>query len=210
MIRRFSVLSILLSLPTLGAVETIQDAAGYSSGGRSATAALELVAEMPGLAGFSDHVFAGGFVGQVGNQAPVLNPIPVLRVRASSPGRVPFVATDADGDRTLLLLLVPPAHGTVSFVGSDIVYEPHTDFTGQDIFTLSVDDGADHSTPVQVTVRRRTRRVTMQVEPASEGTVVQEKNSGVAFPLPLHSRLVFSGLNPLDPAAFEFLVTTVN
>jgi LPXTG-site transpeptidase (sortase) family protein len=49
--------------------------------------------------------------------------------------------TDADGDLPTLDSFTSPAHGTLTLVGSDLVYVPDADYHGVDTFTYTISDG---------------------------------------------------------------------
>jgi hypothetical protein len=64
-------------------------------------------------------------------------------------------ATDVDGD-ALTFNIAPPAHGTLSGTAPDLVYTPHANFFGEDVFTFTAHDGHGGNSAlaaVSITVR---------------------------------------------------------
>lgn len=75
---------------------------------------------------------------------------------------VAVLTNDGDVDSTVALESVnPPAHGTAAIVGSDILYVPAANFSGQDSFTYRITDGQESADAV----------VTVTVSPVNDAPV---------------------------------------
>ncbi|MFY1826098.1 Ig-like domain-containing protein [Myxococcus fulvus] len=68
---------------------------------------------------------------------------------------ITLTATDVDGDTLSFTVTTPPAHGTLSGTGAQLVYTPTADFQGTDSFTFTANDGAltSNTATVSITVR---------------------------------------------------------
>ncbi len=67
---------------------------------------------------------------------------------------VPLSVTDQDNDPLNLRVVTQPAHGRVSFSGTDAIYEPDPGFAGSDAFTYLAWDGSIDSNLGSVTITR--------------------------------------------------------
>lgn len=66
----------------------------------------------------------------------------ILTLNEDTATPVTLGAADADGD-ALTFNLSPPAHGTLSGTAPNLVYTPHTNYSGADLFTFTVQDGSN-------------------------------------------------------------------
>jgi hypothetical protein len=66
----------------------------------------------------------------------------ILTLNEDTATPVTLGAADADGD-VLTFNLNPPAHGTLSGTAPNLVYTPHTNYSGADLFTFTVRDGSN-------------------------------------------------------------------
>jgi hypothetical protein len=66
----------------------------------------------------------------------------ILTLNEDTATPVTLGASDADGD-VLTFNLNPPAHGTLSGTAPNLVYTPHTNYSGADLFTFTVQDGSN-------------------------------------------------------------------
>ncbi|MGR4872412.1 beta strand repeat-containing protein, partial [Variovorax sp. LARHSF232] len=64
------------------------------------------------------------------------------------------VATDADGDTLIYVVVTPPAHGTLAFDSAtgEYSYTPNQDFNGKDSFVVAIDDGKGGTTETTVNI----------------------------------------------------------
>ncbi|NVJ10063.1 tandem-95 repeat protein [Myxococcus sp. AM001] len=88
------------------------------------------------------------------NDAPVADSATVtVDYNTSMP--ITLAATDVDGDALTYTVTVPPAHGTLSGTGAQLLYTPAADFQGEDSFTFTASDGAltSNTATVGITVR---------------------------------------------------------
>jgi len=60
--------------------------------------------------------------------------------------------SDVDGDALSVLVVSPPAHGTVSMVGGSLQYTPAPDYNGADSFAYTASDGSAASSPATVSI----------------------------------------------------------
>jgi len=60
--------------------------------------------------------------------------------------------SDPDGDTLSYVIASDPSHGTVSLVGSTVIYTPTADYHGNDSFTFTVSDGMATSAAVTVSI----------------------------------------------------------
>jgi WD40 repeat protein len=65
---------------------------------------------------------------------------------------IPATCTDANGDSVTLAGVDGPAHGSVAFAGLTATYTPAAGFSGDDVFRVKGNDGANDSAPATVTV----------------------------------------------------------
>lgn len=78
---------------------------------------------------------------------------------------VAVLTNDSDVDSTLALESVnPPAHGTATIVGGEILYVPTANFSGQDTFTYRITDGQESADAV----------VTVTVSPVNDAPVAND------------------------------------
>ncbi|TSC26504.1 tandem-95 repeat protein [Corallococcus sp. Z5C101001] len=88
------------------------------------------------------------------NDAPVATSSAVtVSYNTSTP--ITLVATDVDGDALTFTVTTPPAHGTLSGTGAQMLYTPAADFQGADSFTFTASDGALTSNIATVTLTVR-------------------------------------------------------
>nr|WP_240359390.1 Ig-like domain-containing protein [Pyxidicoccus trucidator] len=88
------------------------------------------------------------------NDAPVAASAAVtVSYNTSTP--ITLAATDVDGDALTYTVTAPPAHGTLSGTGAQLLYTPAADFQGEDPFTFTASDGAltSNAATVSITVR---------------------------------------------------------
>ncbi len=61
--------------------------------------------------------------------------------------------SDVDGDNLTIASITPGSNGNTTIIDSEIVYIPESNFTGEDSFTYSVDDGNGGTDTAQVNVK---------------------------------------------------------
>lgn len=87
---------------------------------------------------------------------PVNDPPVVQNISETTPEdtliQIQLQGSDVDGDPLTYSVVTPPAHGTVSILGSIATYTPATDYNGTDSFTYRAFDGTDYSSPATVTI----------------------------------------------------------
>ncbi|MCP3062241.1 Ig-like domain-containing protein [Myxococcus sp. K38C18041901] len=88
------------------------------------------------------------------NDAPVAASATVT-VNHNTSTPITLVATDVDGDVVGFTVTAPPANGTLSGTGAQLLYTPNADFQGADSFTFTANDGAlpSNTATVSLTVR---------------------------------------------------------
>lgn len=87
------------------------------------------------------------------NDAPVVGPNRSVYTPHNTPLSRNLPAYDIDGPTPLTVIVVsPPAKGTVQFVGLNFTYTPNPGAVGQDSFTYRVSDGALESADAQLRV----------------------------------------------------------
>lgn len=128
--------------------------------------------------GSSSSGECSGGGGGGGNSAPVaVDQMVSTDQNTSLP--ITLSATDADGDPLNFNVNAGPANGSLSGTAPDVTYTPDTDFTGDDSFTFTVDDGVDFDEGT----------VSIVVNPANEApvatsqTVSGERNTPFAITL---------------------------
>ncbi|SDD06044.1 Calx-beta domain-containing protein [Pedobacter soli] len=86
------------------------------------------------------------------NVAPVAT-APAITTNKNTPVNSTITATDADGDPLTFTVTTPPAHGTV-VVNPDgtYTYTPANNYSGADVFTVTVSDGKGGTTTVTINV----------------------------------------------------------
>ncbi|GAA4200928.1 hypothetical protein GCM10022289_13500 [Pedobacter jeongneungensis] len=86
------------------------------------------------------------------NVAPVAS-APAITTNKNTPVNGTITATDADGDPLSFAVTTPPAHGTV-VVNPDgtYTYTPANNYSGTDVFTVTVSDGKGGTTTVTINV----------------------------------------------------------
>ena len=62
------------------------------------------------------------------------------------------MASDINGDRLTYHIVTGPEHGKLSGTGSEITYTPESNFSGADSFTFMVNDGAEDSNTVSISL----------------------------------------------------------
>jgi len=72
-----------------------------------------------------------------------------------TPTNITLISSDPDGDELNYAIVVPPAHGSISGTGSNVLYTPKPNYFGPDSFTFSVSDGLVDSTPGTITINVR-------------------------------------------------------
>ncbi|NTX07288.1 tandem-95 repeat protein [Myxococcus sp. CA040A] len=88
------------------------------------------------------------------NDAPVAASASVtVNYNTSTP--ITLAATDVDGDALTYTVTAPPAHGTLSGTGAQLLYSPAVDFHGEDSFTFTASDGAQTSNTATVSITVR-------------------------------------------------------
>ncbi|WP_244226955.1 Ig-like domain-containing protein [Corallococcus aberystwythensis] len=88
------------------------------------------------------------------NDAPVAASAAVtVGYNTSTP--ITLTATDVDGDVLTFAVTAPPAHGTLSGTGAQLLYTPDADFHGEDAFTFTASDSAltSNTATFSITVR---------------------------------------------------------
>jgi len=87
------------------------------------------------------------------NDAPIAQDDSVTTL-AGAAASVPVLVNDADpdGDPLTLLSVTQPAHGTVTQLGSELLYESDEGFIGADAFTYTITDGSASTSTATVTV----------------------------------------------------------
>nr|WP_316829064.1 Calx-beta domain-containing protein [Pedobacter miscanthi] len=110
------------------------------------------------------------------NDAPVAT-APVITTNKNTPVNGTITATDADGDALTFAVTTPPAHGTV-VVNPDgtYTYTPANNYSGTDVFTVTVSDGNGGSTTVTINV---TINPTNVAPVASAPAIITNKNTPV-------------------------------
>ena len=88
--------------------------------------------------------------------APV-NDVPVamdqtFATMKNVPVPTPLLATDVEGDALTYVIVVPPAHGTLSGTVPALTYTPEADWNGTDSFVYTAGDGTETSPPATVTL----------------------------------------------------------
>ncbi|WP_223750200.1 Ig-like domain-containing protein [Myxococcus sp. XM-1-1-1] len=88
------------------------------------------------------------------NDAPVATSAAVT-VNHNTSTPVTVAATDVDGDVLGFTVTTPPAHGTLSGTGAQLLYTPNADYQGTDAFTFTANDGVltSNTATVSITVR---------------------------------------------------------
>ncbi|WP_317169958.1 Ig-like domain-containing protein [Pedobacter sp. SG918] len=86
------------------------------------------------------------------NDAPVAT-APAITTNKNTPVNGTITASDIDGDPLTFTVTTPPAHGTV-VVNSDGTYSytPANNYSGTDVFTVTVSDGKGGTTTVTINV----------------------------------------------------------
>jgi hypothetical protein len=83
--------------------------------------------------------------------------------------------TDADSDDTLTYTIVhSPEHGTLTGTAPNLTYTPNEDYTGEDSFTFTVNDGTSDSNEATVSINISSDTVTVH------GTITYDLVPGVA------------------------------
>jgi uncharacterized repeat protein (TIGR02543 family) len=65
---------------------------------------------------------------------------------------ITLAGSDADGDPLTFAIATNPANGTLSGAPPDVTYAPNGDFSGNDAFTFTVNDGQATSAPAAVSI----------------------------------------------------------
>ncbi|GAB5405833.1 MAG: hypothetical protein Aurels2KO_40640 [Aureliella sp.] len=85
------------------------------------------------------------------NDAPVANDL-TASVKENNSKAITLSATDIDGDVLTYAIQTPPANGTLTGQGQNLVYNPNVGFTGIDTFSYVANDGTTDSSPATVTI----------------------------------------------------------
>lgn len=83
------------------------------------------------------------------NSAPTADALTVL-VSANSSAAVNLTASDTDGDELNYRISSQPAHGIITGVAPNLLYQPNAGFTGVDRFAYVANDGTVDSDPATV------------------------------------------------------------
>jgi gliding motility-associated-like protein len=75
------------------------------------------------------------------NNPPVANNQNVPVVQEDTPTPIILSANDIDGDALTYIIVTPPAHGTLSGTGPNVIYTPDPNYSGPDSFVFKVNDG---------------------------------------------------------------------
>jgi hypothetical protein len=86
------------------------------------------------------------------NDPPVANPPPTVTALSGSPTPVTLAGSDVDGDSLTVVIVTPPAHGTVTGTGTAFSYTSTAGYAGPDSFAFAVSDGHVQSPPVTVAI----------------------------------------------------------
>jgi gliding motility-associated-like protein len=130
------------------------------------------------------------------NVAPVAS-APAIVTNKNTPVNGTITASDADGDALTFTVTTPPVHGTV-VVNPDgtYTYTPANNYSGTDVFTVTVSDGKGGTTTVTINV---TVNPTNVAPVASAPAIVTNKNT------PVNGTITASDV---DGDALTFTVTT--
>lgn len=108
------------------------------------------------------------------NTPPVANNQNVTTVQNTAVN-ITLIATDADNDPLMYIIVSNPSHGTLSGAPPNLIYTPSGGFSGSDSFRFKVNDGKADSNiaTVSITVTPTPCYIlTTGVSPANGGTVV--------------------------------------
>ncbi|MDD2764572.1 MAG: Ig-like domain-containing protein [Opitutaceae bacterium] len=85
------------------------------------------------------------------NDAPVADPKNVTGAEDTAIA-IELSGSDVDGDALGFTVTTPPAHGSLSGAGADLIYTPAADYNGPDSFTYTAGDGSLNSSPAAVAI----------------------------------------------------------
>lgn len=99
---------------------------------------------------------SGGGGGSTSDSAPV-NTAPVADAQSLSTDEnsalaITLTGSDADGDSLGFTVTSDPANGTLSGTAPDLTYTPDTDFSGDDSFSFTVNDGSVDSAAATISI----------------------------------------------------------
>ena len=113
------------------------------------------------------------------NDAPIADGQTGFEVDQDSSRAISLIASDVDGDALNYLIVTPPANGTLSGSGSQLVYTPNAGYSGPDGFTFKASDGGLESNVANWSIV-----VVPQNPPVAEGqSVVTEEDRERAITL---------------------------
>ncbi|NRA38668.1 MAG: Ig-like domain-containing protein [Planctomycetes bacterium] len=147
----------LLCVITLPSVEEI-DAETFLPSVTTANGTVEVVGQLGGAADLvvdaTPTYVASEFAGLISNQMPILGSPGSFNVTAGSSVNIGISssAADLDGDVLSWVISSGVSQGTMSGSAGTYVYTPTVGYVGPDAFTISVNDGADSSVSIMVSI----------------------------------------------------------
>lgn len=130
------------------------------------------------------------------NDAPSADGKSLTLAEDSSIG-IALSGSDLEGDALTFFVVTPPAHGTLSGTGSNLVYVPVLNYAGPDSFTFKVNDGQADSSPAVVTLA-----ITPVNDPPTAQSLAVATDEGTAIKFNL------VGTDP-DGDKLKFLIRTM-
>lgn len=113
---------------------------------------------------------------------------------------ITLTGTDVEGSALTGTIVTPPAHGTLSGGGANLVYTPTANYSGPDSFTFKVNDGSVDSAPATVSIT---------VNPVNDGPVANPQSLTTAYNTPVAVTLAGSDADG-DALTFSVVSSPAN
>lgn len=178
---KFKIIVCLLSslfISSLYGVEEI-DAETTLPSVSTSNATIEVVGQLGGVSAnlVTDALpsyLASGYGGQISNQSPVLATPSSFNVAAGGSVNIPLSGSDLDGDSLNWVIVTNVSQGTLTGSNGTFSYSPNASYSGPDSFMIRVNDGADNSADITVSINvlpgtgtGRVIRITVSPDPGT-------------------------------------------